>query len=1409
MARRITLLLSVLFFIHGLLAQENGGPYTPDENTVLLLHLDGDITNSAAYGGNGIIHGTGVSYTSEGVHGSCLRLDNSSADKQSWIEVPFYDELNSAEAFSVECWFKINSWGENQSGVRSLFKKEADNGAMQFEAILFPETGSGQVNVDCIDDDDGEWGADAGIIDILELDTWYHLAMYYKHDYKHVYCLIRDENYKEVYATSGYSETSAVTGDGKFMIGYGGWNESVLDCYIDELRISNTYRKYRDDVLEGVDINAFEDSVFLPLKDKWAVYQWPLGEYYPINNETGEIFRENSCGPTMLTRTIHYWEYPRFPRGEIQHDMENCDWYADYNNTEYLWDLMPEVFLPGTTEDIYAPSATLSAQVGTASRKFFDSMYAMPEFLKKNFLFSEKTRVLFEDEYTQEEFENIIKNELNHGRPVMVGGVAERSAYGGSGHYYIINGYNSKNEFYTDFSFNDIYWEDLSDFYYGISQDIIIYMEPDWNGKALTLDYPAGGEYIHKQSELEITWSSSNVDNLLIEYSIDGGKNYNTIANDVDASTGMYSWICPETISDLYKIRISDTGDGNIYRKSGTFDIIDHVAFAFAYPGQNTHFQKGTDQPVYWQSTGIDAFKLEISTDNQTWQILYDSIPARSGSVLAPIPPIETSAAILRVSDLNEGTNMYYSEPFQIISGQPFCGPYSSDSETVLLMHFEDDLSNSSNKQFLPVETTPIGYYEPNYSNNLGKAFRNINGDIVGNAILVKNSENIDLGNDWTMESWVRISSINGERTVAPLIINKWDAFNISAAWNHFSSVVNFENGTEVQFNNPDEYELDKWYHVALISDANTEKVYFYIHDENKNQIHQEEKVFPDGSNGTIRANEHLLTIGGLGGGSNLELDGYLDEVRIVKRSELSAYAEVLELPFFDDFGNNLDSWTIVSLAGDDRWHISGDDGIDGGKCARFYATSDPKQTNDDWLISPVFNTDQLADISITFKYKYDIDGISPDFYYSHAFDGNPENSDWTQIDNGFWTNAWDWQDAQIKISNPGASFVFAVRYQVSESAAYYYLMDNIQIRADEITRPTVATSEATNISSGTALLHGQVSLDGGSSISQRGFYWSSTSSSPDASDNVEIVSGTTGAYSFELTDLLPETSYYFRAFATNNKGTAVGEVRSLTTGEKEITVLSLPFSDNFEESISNDAVFLQWSTENITGWNYWHIITGGGIDDGQCMRFEKTGIDQEDWLITLPVNSAEVNKLKISFNELHSGDGPQPALLYTTTYNGNKDNSVWTEIDYSLGQAENQWNSINDLVIDNPGDLVYLAFKYESTPSDELYLLLDNFSIEAFLTNILNIVSPENGFMMYPNPVTVDSRIFFEIDREQGVDISFYDLNGRKVNTLVQKVFPKGRHSIAVNINLMSEGMYLCKLSLKDSSSVIKLLIE
>ena len=100
-----------------------------------------------------------------------------------------------------------------------------------------------------------------------------------------------------------------------------------------------------------------------------------------------------------------------------------------------------------------------------------------------------------------------------------------------------------------------------------------------------------------------------------------------------------------------------------------------------------------------------------------------------------------------------------------------------------------------------------------------------------------------------------------------------------------------------------------------------------------------------------------------------------------------------------------------------------------------------------------------------------------------------------------------------------------------------------------EIEKPTVVTKSVGEITQTTAKIVGQVTEDGGAEVTERGVCWS-TEGNPTILD-FRTVDGTgVGSYTSSLSDLAPQTTYYVRAYATNEAGTAYGEEKSFTTLE-------------------------------------------------------------------------------------------------------------------------------------------------------------------------------------------------------------------------------------------------------------------
>ena len=97
---------------------------------------------------------------------------------------------------------------------------------------------------------------------------------------------------------------------------------------------------------------------------------------------------------------------------------------------------------------------------------------------------------------------------------------------------------------------------------------------------------------------------------------------------------------------------------------------------------------------------------------------------------------------------------------------------------------------------------------------------------------------------------------------------------------------------------------------------------------------------------------------------------------------------------------------------------------------------------------------------------------------------------------------------------------------------------------------PILSTTSATNITATSASSGGNISSDGGAVVTARGVCWN-TSQSPTTSDSKTEDGSGTGTFTSNLTGLIPGTSYYARAYATNSAGTAYGnEILFTSLGE-------------------------------------------------------------------------------------------------------------------------------------------------------------------------------------------------------------------------------------------------------------------
>lgn len=99
---------------------------------------------------------------------------------------------------------------------------------------------------------------------------------------------------------------------------------------------------------------------------------------------------------------------------------------------------------------------------------------------------------------------------------------------------------------------------------------------------------------------------------------------------------------------------------------------------------------------------------------------------------------------------------------------------------------------------------------------------------------------------------------------------------------------------------------------------------------------------------------------------------------------------------------------------------------------------------------------------------------------------------------------------------------------------------NQVSFTTSSIASASLTTSPVTTITETSAVSGGDISSDGGSSITARGVCWS-TGHNPTTSDNNTSNGTGTGTFTSSMENLQPGTTYYVRAYATNSLNTVYG----------------------------------------------------------------------------------------------------------------------------------------------------------------------------------------------------------------------------------------------------------------------------
>ncbi len=205
---------------------------------------------------------------------------------------------------------------------------------------------------------------------------------------------------------------------------------------------------------------------------------------------------------------------------------------------------------------------------------------------------------------------------------------------------------------------------DLSDNSFSIFADQIL--------QELIVTSPNGGDVYVAGSSQNITWQTTGVTDVKIEYTNNNGIDWITIVESTP-SDGFYTWeSVPSTVSTNCRVRISDAADGTPYDESDNlFSIAPEPYITILSPKESDSYLTGSSTVIAWQSENVAFVKIEFTSNGGAdWTVISQSETSDGEYIWSNIPSIRSRLCRVKISNAASGNPYDISGFFEITDSE-------------------------------------------------------------------------------------------------------------------------------------------------------------------------------------------------------------------------------------------------------------------------------------------------------------------------------------------------------------------------------------------------------------------------------------------------------------------------------------------------------------------------------------------------------------------------------------------------------------------------------------------------------------------------------------------------------------------------------------------------------------------
>ena len=201
------------------------------------------------------------------------------------------------------------------------------------------------------------------------------------------------------------------------------------------------------------------------LWDQDAPYNDLCPTYTDSKGNTGRAV--TGCVATAFAQVMNYYQWPLVGRGSHSYvcnvnDMTETQLSADFSQSQYRWDLMLDYYDANSSAESCEAVAKLMSDVGISMDMNYGSSSGAYErvamrALKNYFCYGDNCYLLERDYFNAIEWDQILVDEISALRPIIYCGYDLSGRDGGSGHCFVLDGFNNDGYFHVNWGWGGSY----------------------------------------------------------------------------------------------------------------------------------------------------------------------------------------------------------------------------------------------------------------------------------------------------------------------------------------------------------------------------------------------------------------------------------------------------------------------------------------------------------------------------------------------------------------------------------------------------------------------------------------------------------------------------------------------------------------------------------------------------------------------------------------------------------------------------------------------------------------------------------------------------------------------------------------------------------------------------------------